>query len=391
MASAVECIRKHEHDIVRLWYDEAGRAASARGLERPELTHVMPSYVSSLAAAGDLGTAAPDRVKPLEARLVSRMREGVAIAEIVEEVLLVGLCVERACAAEIDGPKEVERLWEELHHAAAALTETFAKHYAAHFDALNKEVQELRTERDRRERFVSVLAHDLRGPLGAAKIALQLLTMSAGGNGDTRRQELLRRIDRNLGRTDRMIRDLLDANRIRAGERLPLTIERCDLARLAREAADESMPVVGDRITIAGEPRLIGFWSGEEIRRSLWNLIMNAAKYGAPEGPITITVGRTRERAEISVHNEGAPIPAEEQPELFRPFARARSTRTKGGWGLGLALVRGCAEAHGGRVSVKSDPSGTTFTIELPFDARPFQMQDPCSGAGCTTVEDPLT
>jgi signal transduction histidine kinase len=386
MASAVECIRKHEEDIVRLWFDEAGRAASARGLDRPELTSVMPRYVSSLAAACDLGACARERVEPLEARLVSRMAEGVAIAEFVEEVLLIGLCVERACAPEIDG--EVERVWEELHHAAAALTETFAKHYAAHFDALTKEVQELRTERDRRERFVSVLAHDLRGPLGAAKIALQLLTMSAGGNGDTRRQELLRRIDRNLGRTDRMIRDLLDANRIRAGERLPLTIEECDLARVARETADESAPVIGDRITVAGEPRLFGYWSCEEIRRSLWNLLMNAAKYGAPERPITITVRRTPERAEISVHNEGAPIPPEEQPELFRAFARARGARSSGGWGLGLALVRGCAEAHGGRVSVKSDRSGTTFTIELPLDARPFQAQDPRPNVSCAATLD---
>jgi signal transduction histidine kinase len=383
MASAVECIRKHENDIVQLWFDEAGRAASARGLAHPELTNVMPSYVSALAAAGDLGTCAEERVRPLEARLISRAREGVAIAEIVEEVLLVGLCVERACAKELEAPRDVEHLWEELHRAAAALTETFAKQCAAHFDALTKEVQELRTERDRRERFVSVLAHDLRGPLGAAKIALHLLTLNAGSNGDTRRQELLRRIDRNLGRTDRMIRDLLDANRIRAGERLPLSVDECDLVQLARESADECAQVIGDRIKLAGEPRLIGYWSCDELRRSLWNLIMNAAKYGASERPITITVRRSGERAEVSVHNEGAPIPAEEQPELFRPFARGK--RSAGGWGLGLALVRGCAEAHGGGVSVRSDSSGTMFTIELPMDSRPYQPRT--FPVGAATIE----
>jgi signal transduction histidine kinase len=90
-------------------------------------------------------------------------------------------------------------------------------------------------------------------------------------------------------------------------------------------------------------------------------------------------VRRTGTGVALRVHNEGAPIPAEQQARLFAPFAQIESAvvgRSTRGWGLGLTLVRGCAEAHGGTVRVESDAeSGTTFTIELPLDSRPYQAK----------------
>jgi signal transduction histidine kinase len=83
------------------------------------------------------------------------------------------------------------------------------------------------------------------------------------------------------------------------------------------------------------------------------------------------------------VHNEGKPIPTEEQAALFRPFGRAARAVASGqrGWGLGLTLVKGVAEAHGGEVHLESEPGrGTTFTVALPLDARPFQSH-PAEGA----------
>ena len=117
-----------------------------------------------------------------------------------------------------------------------------------------------------------------------------------------------------------------------------------------------------------------GFWSSDELRRALWNLATNAVKYGASDKPITISVTRTAQGAQASVHNWGRPIPRDEQNELFRPFSRTHAAQVGGqkGWGLGLTLVHGCAEAHGGRVSVEStEEAGTTFRLELPLDARP--------------------
>jgi signal transduction histidine kinase len=105
--------------------------------------------------------------------------------------------------------------------------------------------------------------------------------------------------------------------------------------------------------------------------------VTNAVKYGAPKRPIGIAFHYIGERVRVTVHNWGEPIAPEDQPLLFEPFARGRTAAhiDRSGWGLGLALVRGCAEAHGGTVSLESTPeAGTTFTLEIPLDARPHQL-----------------
>lgn len=278
-------------------------------------------------------------------------------------IMYVGLKETRAFTA-----REVHRLESLGHHLTIHLDN--ARLYAD----LRQHIDQLDSERDLRERFVSVLAHDLRGPLSAAKMASQIL-MQHPERLDERR-DLAMRIDRNIDRTDRMVRDLLDANRIRAGERLPLRIDECDLGAVAREAYEELAATFGDRFVLQAEDRVRGFWSADELKRAVWNLATNAVKYGAPDKPITITVKRTRQGAVVSVHNCGTPISAEDQTQLFRPFSRTHAAVAGGqkGWGLGLTLVHGCADAHGGRVVVESTKeAGTTFTIELPLDARLFQ------------------
>lgn len=190
------------------------------------------------------------------------------------------------------------------------------------------------------------------------------------------RRELALRIDRNLERADRMIRDLLDANRIRAGEPLPLQLEVCDLAAVVREVFEELSATHGERFVLRAEDGVVGHWSADLIRRALWNLGTNAVKYGAADTPITLGARRTDGGAQASVHNLGPPLSPEEQQQLFRPFSRTRTAQAGGqqGWGLGLTLVLGCALAHGGQAYVQSAPgTGTTFTLELPLDARPFQ------------------
>jgi len=187
------------------------------------------------------------------------------------------------------------------------------------------------------------------------------------------RRELAVKINHNIQRVDRMIRDLLDANRIRAGEPLPLRLDACDLVALSELVADEARAMHGDRFIVEAETPVGGIWSHEELHRAIWNLVMNAVKYGAPHQPITIAVTRHDDVARVSVHNTGSPIPRADQEQIFDAYARAPTADASGriGWGLGLTLVRGTAEAHGGHVSLESDgESGTTFTIELPLDAR---------------------
>lgn len=247
---------------------------------------------------------------------------------------------------------------------------------------LERKTQGLEQARELRERFVAILAHDLRGPLSTISAGMNLMAQAALPPKE--RTELVRRTARNITQMDRMIRDLLDVHRIEAGRPLPLHLDRCDLGEVAREVAEELNAAHGERFVVRAEEGVEGVWSADDLRRALWNLGTNAVKYGAPDRPIEIAVHGTRHGARVDVHNEGPPIAPENQAALFEPFRRTVSSERspQGGWGLGLALVRGCAEAHGGTVEVRSAPeTGTTFTIRLPWDARPHQAAQDASGS----------
>ncbi|MFZ6182470.1 ATP-binding protein [Nannocystis pusilla] len=238
---------------------------------------------------------------------------------------------------------------------------------------LRERLIDVETERKLRERFTAVLAHDLRGPLSTAKMSTQLLKRL--DDDAAQRPGLIDRIDRNLDVIDRMIRDLLDISRMRAGRRLPLRIDWCDLRTLAEEVVEDLRLVHDSRLEVEGAHDLRGMWSRDELKRALWNLAENGIKYGAPAKPITIRLTRRDDEAEVQVHNFGPAIPVANREHIFDPFAQGRAAPRVGeSWGLGLALVRACAEAHGGTVSVESDEiDGTTFTMVLPLDARPHQ------------------
>jgi signal transduction histidine kinase len=224
-----------------------------------------------------------------------------------------------------------------------------------------------------RERFVSMLMHDLSGPLAAAKVSASALL---GPGREESREVLAARIVHELDRAEEMVNVLVDAHRIRAGHRLPMTVSRLSLAALARDVVDELRGLHGDRFIFESEANVWGMWSRDQLRRSIWNLATNAIKFGARDAPVTVGVRRGDGAAEVLVHNEGAAIPVDQQADLFRPFSLPRAGQGHpSGWGLGLTLVWGCAEAHGGRVDVVSLPGqGTTFKLSLPYDARPYAV-----------------
>jgi PAS domain S-box-containing protein len=240
---------------------------------------------------------------------------------------------------------------------------------------LQKKLDELRTERELRERFVATVAHDLRNPLTSAKLSTQLVLRYPDRTDARERQ--LGKIIHNLERADQMIQNLLDANRIRAGQRLPLEIDECDLRIIAQEVCEEQSMISGDRFVVESPDTVPGYWSCNGLHRILENLISNGAKYGTPDTTVTTRIELHEDRVWITVHNLGPSIPESEQRILFEPFRRAKSAEKQGkpGWGLGLTLVRGLVEAHGGKVSIQSsDANGTVFKVDLPIDARPFQV-----------------
>lgn len=236
------------------------------------------------------------------------------------------------------------------------------------FADLSSTITELHRERSLRELFVAVLAHDLRGPLTAAKLAAHLLARAEDLDASDR-TEVEGTINRNIVRMDGMIQDLLDVSRMRAGQEPELQLAPCNLATLAVEVVQELRGLYKNPFAVKVPDSVVGIWSEDGLRRSIWNLASNAAKYGTVDALIQVEVTCTQTGARVSVHNLGPVISAEDQQHLFLPFSRTSNGQAgpHQGWGLGLASVRACAEAHGGQVSLTSDlATGTTFYLDLP-------------------------
>ncbi len=239
-------------------------------------------------------------------------------------------------------------------------------------DRLQGTLSQLQGEVEYRKRLVATVTHDLRSPLAATKSAAQMIARSPENVEKVR--TWAGRIAEAMSRADGMVSNLLDVNRLEAGERITATYALCDLKRVAEELNDELSVRYGDRFHLETEGITLGFWSGDSLRRVLDNLLANAVKYGGSDTPITTRILRVADRVVLSIHNRGSYIPPNERAMLFQPYHRGVSAEASGksGWGLGLILVKGIVDSHRGTVRVESDPeTGTTFIIELPVDARP--------------------
>lgn len=225
----------------------------------------------------------------------------------------------------------------------------------------------LESEKEIREKFVATLTHDLRSPLTSVKLNMQLLLKKTQ---DTKAITLTSRALNGIHRVDRMIQDLLDANRLRAGESIPMEKTDMDIVALTLEVINELSFIHGERFILESPEVLVGQWNAEGIRRILENLCNNAIKYGTPDAPVDITIEVENNEVRISVHNEGKVISQEDQQTLFDTYKRLTSEDglTQKGWGLGLTLVKGVTESHQGRIQVFSEINkGTRFDVILPI------------------------
>ena len=231
--------------------------------------------------------------------------------------------------------------------------------------------EQLLEEKSARENFVSALSHDLQTPLTAIRLSTQLLTRKPEDI-----QKNTERIIHNITRIERMVQDILDANKLRAGEILPIEITEFNLIECVGSVTNELNLIHQNRFILESPEVIVGFWSSEGIRRIIENLCTNAIKYGEENKPVTLRVTERPDLVEIDVHNQGQPIPQHEQENLFNLYKRSISAKKSGkkGWGLGLTLVKGIASSMGGDVRVKSQENyGTCFTVTLPRDARHTQ------------------
>ena len=219
-----------------------------------------------------------------------------------------------------------------------------------------------------RDEFISVAAHELRTPLTALQLKLQSLGRKALAKDDMQRLEgALRQTERLARLVDR----LLDVSRV-AQQRLEMMREEFDLVTLVRQVAEDFRePAAQARAPLQLQlpESARGSWDRLRMEQVLVNLLSNAVKYGAGK-PISVKLETEVDRLRLVVADQGIGISPEDAGRLFGRFQRAASIRHYGGMGLGLYITRHIVEAHGGTVTVSSQPGvGSTFLVELPRSA----------------------
>jgi PAS domain S-box-containing protein len=232
-------------------------------------------------------------------------------------------------------------------------------------------------EADRQKnQFLATLSHELRNPLAPIRNSLYILDHSPPGGEKARRAQAI--IDRQIGQLTWLIDDLLDVTRITRGK-IRLQRARLDLNELAQRVVEDHRTLFAKSdVRIEVRPAPAEVWVDADrgrLNQAIGNLLQNAAKFTPPGGKATVTVetDATRTQAVLTVRDSGAGIAPEVLPRLFQAFSQADDTldRSRGGLGLGLALVKGLVEMHGGAVGAASGGTGkgAAFTIRLPLDA----------------------
>ena len=265
-----------------------------------------------------------------------------------------------------------------------ALVEAVVDRCWAHIERV-RSTEALREADRRKSEFLATLAHELRNPLAPIRNALELLRLGADRPGLM--DKVRGTMERQVGHMVHLINDLLDIARISSGK-VVLQIERVDLQAVVDSAVETSLPLIQSAGHTLGVrlPDAPLWLDVDAVRLSqvLSNLLSNAAKYTPQGGSIAVSAHAEGGMAVIQVADSGIGIAPEALDAVFDMFAQAPHTVgiSKGGLGIGLALVRHLVALHGGSVRASSPGpgQGSTFTVRLPLVAVAGPHAD--AGAG---------
>ncbi|MGZ5401318.1 MAG: sensor histidine kinase [Nocardioides sp.] len=254
--------------------------------------------------------------------------------------------------------EEVRDLDHELEHTLATLAGRVV-------DVLQLELtsRQLEAANERLFAFAGQVSHDLRNPLSAVRMSLELVHQELGDDGDEALLNLLERAERSTRRMNDMIGELLTFARVGAA----LEPAEVDLTRVVHAVMEDlAGAATADQIVVGELPTVWG--DSVQLRVLLQNLLANAVKFSPPGTPVKVSAVPVDSGWRISVADRGPGVPVEKRERVFEPMVRL-DTRVPG-TGIGLATCRRIVGAHGGRIGVAENPDGgAALWFELP--ARP--------------------
>jgi PAS domain S-box-containing protein len=232
-----------------------------------------------------------------------------------------------------------------------------------------------------RDQFLSIAAHEIRGPLTSIHLAVQgLLRGSLSPAGAHTALEVIEREDRRLGG---FVDDLLDLGRISTGQ-LHFDLEEVDLGTVVRDAVSRLTGTLAPTgsVTITTGGNLVGQWDRARLDQVVTNLVSNAIKYGEGK-PIEITASETDGHVVLKVSDHGMGIDPSMRSKIFDAFQRAAGAKRYGGLGLGLHIAKTIVNGFGGTIAVDGSPdAGSTFTVDLPVSRSANHAQPTHHGGG---------
>lgn len=235
--------------------------------------------------------------------------------------------------------------------------ETSIAHSAGSFSEAIAEMQ---------EKLVGTLTHDVRNPLSAAFMGIDMLKYSDGEEMFNKVRSMCKK---SLRRSMGLLEGLLDAITVKAGEGITMNFSEGNIVTEVKHVHEEANEIYTNFIDLRCESDEIrAVYDGSAISRALENLLSNAVKYGARDEVITIDVEEHGDEVVIKVHNLGNPVSEEDKESIFKFLNRSKdeTSRELKSWGMGLTFVKMATEAHGGHVDLESDQeNGTTFSIVI--------------------------
>jgi signal transduction histidine kinase len=319
------------------------------------------------------GSGAVDYLhKPINAAI---LRSKVAVFAELHRKSQEALISNRALLAEV---MERRRAEQKLHE----LNESLDRLVIERTHSLQQLEAELRDASRRKDEFIATLAHELRNPLAPVRSAVRVLQLQGGDTAESQPAKQI--IARQIGVMARLIDDLMDVSRINQG-RIELQREIVDLAtvlELAVEATRPHMEESGHELALVlPDAPVVLHADVTRLSQIFVNLLTNAAKYTDQGGRIELAARHDDGAVKVTVRDNGIGIAEENLRSLFVMFAQVEGalSRSRGGLGIGLSLVKHLAELHGGSVEAHSPGlgAGSTFTVSLPLaelalSARPL-------------------